>query len=253
MSNEPVITVDGVWFSYDSSPVLENVNLSIGGRDFVCVVGPNGGGKTTLIKLFLGLLRPTKGTVRVFGKPPEDSRLRLGYMPQHAQLDPLFPVRVIDVVLMGRMGITRKFGPYRKVDRKAALDALNEVEMQDLFERRFSTLSGGQQQRVLIARALASDPEVLLLDEPTASLDLQVECELYELLRLLNERLTVIIASHDLGFVSRYVKSVICVKREVVAHPTNEITGELIRELYGEDVCMVRHDQHASEGAKKNG
>ena len=137
MSNEPVITVDGVWFSYDGSPVLENVNLSIGGRDFVCVVGPNGGGKTTLIKLFLGLLRPTKGTVRVFGKPPEDSRLRLGYMPQRAQLDPLFPVRVIDVVLMGRMGITRKFGPYRKVDREAALDALNEVEMQDLFERRF--------------------------------------------------------------------------------------------------------------------
>ncbi len=253
MSKEAVIRLEGVDFSYDGMPVLEDVNLSVGELDFACIVGPNGGGKTTLIKLFLGLLRPTKGKVSVFGTPPEESRLRMGYMPQHALLDPLFPVRVIDVVLMGRMGITRKFGPYRKADKQAALDALREVEMQELSERKFSTLSGGQQQRTLIARALASNPEILLLDEPTASLDLQVECEVYEVLRELNERLTVVVASHDLGFVSRYVKSVICVKRTVVVHPTSAITGELIRELYGEDVCAVRHDRDVSEGAKGDG
>jgi len=253
MSKEPVIRLEGVSFSYDGVRVLEDVNLAVGELDFVCIVGPNGGGKTTLLKLFLGLLQPTKGTVSVFGETPEEARLRMGYMPQHALLDPLFPVRVMDVVLMGRMGITRRVGPYRRADKEAAFNALREVEMHGLVERKFSALSGGQQQRVLIARALASNPEVLLLDEPTASLDLQVECEVYELLRELNERLTVVMASHDLSFVSRYVKSVVCVKRTVVVHPTSEITGDLIRELYGGDVCAVRHDRELSEGANKDG
>jgi len=248
MGAEPVIVTEELSFSYDGSLVLENVNLTISEREFVSIVGPNGGGKTTLLKLILGLLEPTRGRVRVFGKPPERSRLRIGYMPQHARLDPLFPARVRDVVMMGRLGTARRFGPYGKADKEAAMEALREVEMYELRHRRFSALSDGQQQRVLIARALAPRPQILLLDEPTASLDLHVECELYETLRELNERLTVVLVSHDLGFVSRFVDRVICVKREVVVHPTSEITGELIQEIYGGEVCIVRHDHRHPAG-----
>lgn len=233
---------ENLTFSYNRYPVVENVNVTVYERDFVSMVGPNGGGKTTLLKLMLGLLHPSSGRVRIFGKPPEDARRRIGYMPQHAHLDPQFPVSVMDVVLMGRLGHTRRFGPYTRTDREFAEEALKELRMWEHRRAHFSALSGGQRQRVLIARALASRPDLLLLDEPTASLDLAVETELYELLRSLTERLTVVVVSHDIGFVSHYVTRVICVKQHVVIHPTSEITGEVINELYGSPMQMVRHN-----------
>jgi zinc transport system ATP-binding protein len=238
----PVIRLENVTFSYNNAPVLENVNLCVHERDFAYVVGPNGGGKTTLLLLALGLLQPDAGTVRVFGRSPEDSRQRLGYVPQSHQFDPEFPVRVIDVVLMGRINRSRPGGPYRRADRDAACEALRKVEMDDYRFRRLSALSGGQRQRVMIARALAGEPEALLMDEPTAGLDLQVESELFDLLRALNERLTVMMVSHDVGFVSDFVTKVICVNRNVFVHPTSRVTDEMIREMYGMDVRMVRHD-----------
>jgi zinc transport system ATP-binding protein len=248
MPDAPVISLRNVSFAYDGGLVLEAVTLEIGPRDFVSVVGPNGGGKTTLLKLVLGLLEPARGQVRVFGLPPREACGRIGYMPQHAQMDPWFPATVADVVLMGRLGRAKTLGPYRRPEREAARRALEEVGLFDLRNRPFAALSGGQRQRTLIARALAAEPEILLLDEPTASLDVHMEGELYELLRRLNERLTVVIVSHDLGFVSQFVKSVVCVKRTVVIHPTSEITGEIIREIYGADVHMVRHDHRCAEG-----
>jgi zinc transport system ATP-binding protein len=244
---EPVIAVKNVSFAYNGSPVLEEVNLTVGERDFVSLVGPNGGGKTTLLKLFLGLLVPTSGRVRVFGTDPVVSRPRIGYMPQHANVDPRFPASVTDVTLMGRVSKGRNFGPYRQVDREAAWRALRQVDLYEFRNRPFADLSGGQRQRVLIARALAAEPELLLLDEPTASLDVRMEEELYGLLKELNARLTIVLVSHDLGFVSKFVKSVVCVKRRVVVHPTSEITGEMIQEIYG-DVRMVRHDHRCAEG-----
>jgi len=248
----PVISIENLTFSYDGFPVLEDVNVAVQEREFACIVGPNGGGKTTLLKLMLGLLQPTKGRVRLFGVPPERARTRVGYLPQSYAYDPLFPVRVMDVVLMGRLDRGGLFGPYRRSDREAALEALRQVEMAEFRHRPLAALSGGQRQRVLIARALACEPEVLLLDEPTASLDFTIEGELYELLRRLNERLTVVMVSHDIGFVSRFVTKVICVKRQVVAHPTSELTGEMINEIYGSDVCMVRHD-HPPDGGQAHG
>jgi len=243
-----VIELRGVSFAYDSTPILEDVCLEVPERDFACMVGPNGGGKTTLLKIILGLLVPARGQVRVFGGPPETARRRIGYTPQHAQVDNRFPVNVADVVLMGRIGKAEIVGPYRRAHREAAWQALREVGLDHLRYKAFGDLSGGQRQRVLIARALAAEPELLLLDEPTANLDAPAESELYELLKRLNERLTVVMVTHDLGFVSKFVKTVICVKRCVVVHPTSEVTGEVIREMYGGDVCMIRHDQHRPAG-----
>ncbi len=242
----PVVQIAGMTFSYNGASVLENVTLTINEGDFVGIIGPNGGGKTTLLKIILGLLQPNEGTVRVFGKAPGVSRPRAGYVPQHAALDMKFPVNVMDVVLLGRLGKGRPFGPFGKADKEAARRALETLEVPDLAKKTYGDLSGGQQQRVLIARALASEPELLLLDEPTANLDLQMETDFYELLTRLNEKLTIVMVSHDLGVVSRFFRRVVCVKRTAVIHPTSRLSGEMIREMYGSDVCMVRHDQVTS-------
>lgn len=239
-----VVELENVWFLYDGLPVLEDVSIRIYERDFLSIVGPNAGGKTTLLKVILGLLQPTKGTVRVFGQSAAKGRSRIGYMPQHTSLDPMFPVSVLDVVLMGRLGNGKRFGFYGKADREAAVDALRKVRLHDVKLRPFSALSGGQRQRVLIARALVSNPELLLLDEPTANIDGATESEFFEILNKLNDKMTVALVTHDLGFVSSYVKRVACVNRRVRVHPKNEITGEVINEMYGSNVHMVRHDHY---------
>ncbi|NLF31774.1 MAG: ABC transporter ATP-binding protein [Planctomycetes bacterium] len=244
MNHDPIVAASDVWFAYDGQPVLREVSFTIRAGERVCVVGPNGGGKTTLLKLMLGLLEPTRGELRIFGEPPGRQQRRVGYTPQHSQFDAAFPVSVLDVVLMGRLGRTPMVGPYRRADRAAAADALAEVGLADLRRRPFSALSGGQRQRVLIARALASEPELLLLDEPTANLDVGVEQEFGDLLADLSERLTLVLVSHDIGFVAELVDKVVCVRGTVAIHATAELTGELMRDLYGHDVRLVRHDHN---------
>jgi zinc transport system ATP-binding protein len=239
VSEQAAVVTRDLCFSYGDEPVLEDVNLILNARDFVCIVGPNGGGKTTLLKLILGLLRPGSGSLQVFGLAPDRARPRVGYMPQYAQLDPQFPVSVMDVVLMGRLrpGIA----PYGRSDRLVAERALREVGLGDFARRPFSALSGGQRQRVLIARALACEPDLLLLDEPTSNLDLRVQGDFYDLLKDLSMRLTVLLVSHDVGFISNLVRTVVCVNRTVSVHPTSELSGKTITELYGGDVRMIQH------------
>lgn len=241
-SPRAVIEIDDLSFSYDGSAVLSHVQLTVFERDFVCMVGPNGGGKTTLLRLILGLLEPQQGTVRVFGRPPREVRHRIGYMPQHAQLDPQFPATVMDVVLMGRLGPGRGWGRVRRADREAAERALSEVGLLELRGRPFAQLSGGQRQRLLIARALACEPELLLLDEPTSNLDILVQGDFHELLAELNRRLTIVLVSHDIGFVSRFVRSVVCVNREVRVHPVDGLSAEAVSQLYGREMQTVHHD-----------
>jgi zinc transport system ATP-binding protein len=237
-----VIEIENVSFAYNGVLVLENVSFGVTKGDFLSIVGPNGGGKTTLLKLILGLLLPRSGEIRIFGRPPEKSRERIGYMPQHMHFDPQFPIAATDVVLMGRLG--NRFGSrYTKEDKQAVIDALEEVDMTCCLKQSFSNLSGGQRQRVLLARALVSKPEILLLDEPTANVDMEIENKLYDILNSLNERMTILMVTHDLGFVSRIVRSVICVNKRVVVHPTSQINGKLIQEIYEDDLRMVRHDQ----------
>jgi zinc transport system ATP-binding protein len=240
VTDEPIIEIAGLSFAYGNTPVLSGVDLRILRGDFVCIIGPNGGGKTTLLRLILGLLQPAAGTIRVFGRSPAAARRRIGYMPQRAQLDPQFPVRAIDVALMGRLGSGR-LGPFRRDDRERAAQALREVGLEAYARRPFAALSGGQRQRVLIARALACDPQLLLLDEPTANLDPMVQDGMTELLHELNHRLTVVLVSHDFGFVARHVKTVVCINRTAEVHTAQAVTGESIRAMYGHDVQMVRH------------
>lgn len=247
MSNNPIISANNLSFSYNGNTVLENVNLTINENDFVWVVGPNGGGKTTLLKLFLGLLKPQSGTIKIFGNPPRKARRYIGYMSQHISLDNQFPVNVLEVVLMGRLGNGKGFGPFRATDKKIAAEVLQQVGLYQYRHKPFSELSGGQQRRLLIARALVSLPKILLLDEPTANLDANSEKDLYELLKNLNKKLTIILVSHDPAFVSDFVKRVVCVNRDVHEHPTSEISGLYVSEFYGGERRIVRHDKHIEE------
>ena len=242
---KPVIAIKNLSFSYDGRAILEDVFLDIYHRDSVCIVGPNGGGKSTLVKLIIGLLSAPQGEIRVFGKTPQESRLRIGYVPQYAHYDPLFPISVRDVVRMGRLGGSF-FGHYSREDSRAALAALEEMGLADQRSQRFSALSGGQRQRVLIARALASGGEILILDEPTANIDPHTEEHLFEILTELNKRLTIMLVTHDVGFASQFFKRVVCVNRRVVIHPTSALTGKLISEMYGSDLHLIRHDHHCT-------
>jgi zinc transport system ATP-binding protein len=242
MSRE-IIKFDNVDFSYDKEIVLEKVSIQLYQKEMVSIIGPNGSGKTTMLKLMLGLLKPTGGKITIFGKSPEKVRHVFGYVPQHASFDPRFPVNVFDVVLMGSLK-SRTFGLYNKSDKKKAYSALDRIGLIDLKNRSFATLSGGQQQRVLIARALAGDPEVLLMDEPTANVDRKAEQDLYALIQDLSKKYTVILVSHDLGVVPKISDLIICVNRNVMIHTKEELTGQSIQEMYSCHVDFVRHDSH---------
>ena len=253
MKVESVISMENVSFSYNGITVLEDVNLAIGARDFAWIVGPNGGGKTTLLKLIMGLLRPGTGRIRVFGLSPREARTRIGYMSQQVSLDMKFPVDVMDIVMLGRLGRNGQTGFFGLADRKAASRALELVGLFESRKRSLAELSGGQQRRLFVARALACEPDLLLLDEPTANLDPVVQRDLYELLHNLNEHLTVVMVSHDPAFVSKFVKQVICVKRTVDVHPTGEVSGDILGELYPDsDLRIVRHDRHFGDEGKRD-
>ncbi len=244
MSAEPVISLRGLSFSYGGPPALEGIDLEVSDGEFLGVVGPNAGGKSTLLKLILGLLSPQAGRIEVLGRSPARSRKWLGYVPQYPVFRRDFPISVEDTVLMGRLGKGRLLGGYRRVDREIARRAMRETEVAGLAGRQLSTLSGGQLQRVLVARALACEPRILILDEPTANIDMRVETDIFDLLKQLNRRMTIIVVSHDIGFISQYVDRVACLNRTLMCHHTADIDGKMVNELYGSHVRMVEHVHH---------
>jgi zinc transport system ATP-binding protein len=238
---ETIIDVSGVWFAFNGQPVLQDVNLKVPRGDFLVVIGPNAGGKTTLLKLMLGLLAPTRGSVRVFGQPPARVAHRIGYVPQNVHVNKTFPVSVLDVVLMGRLRSGKGWSRHRPQDRAAAQTALEKLGVWEVRERRIGELSGGQLQRVFIARALVSAPEVLFLDEAMASIDAQSRGEFYETLTELNRTMTIVAVSHDMMILSSHVKSVACVNRDLHYHDSGEITQEMLDATYRCPVDLVAH------------
>lgn len=240
-NNNPVISLKDVWAGYEEDVVLESVNFDLFPNDFVGLIGPNGGGKTTLIKVILGLIKPRRGEVAILGESPQVGRRHIGYVPQLQGEDFDFPVNVWEVVRMGRLGKKSLFKPFSQDDNTIVEEKLRWTGLLDLQKRSIKELSGGQRQRVHIARALATEPKILLLDEPTASVDAEASQNLYELLAHLNERVTILLISHDTTAVSRYVKTIGCVNRRLVYHREKLLTPEMLAEGYGCPVDLIAH------------
>jgi zinc transport system ATP-binding protein len=244
---DPIIEITDLSFAYNGQLVLDNVNLTIGEGDFIAMIGPNGGGKTTLLKLMLGLLKPKRGEIRVMGRRPARVSHQIGYVPQDVNINRRFPITALDVVLMGKLAPGRRWSKNGEQDRHDALEALARIDMADFADRRIGELSGGQRQRVFIARALVTHPRLLLLDEPTASIDSRGQTEFYQLLKRLNDEVSIVVVSHDLLVISTYVKSVACVNRRLHYHQQAEITGDMLETMYPctvEEVCPVELVTH---------
>ncbi len=245
----PAVELRNVTFRYPGGEtlpaVIDDVTLRVEADDYLGLIGPNGGGKTTLLRIMLGLLRPQRGTVTVLGGTPLQVRSRIGYVPQHAQIDTSVPASVLDVVLMGRLGHSPWGVRFSGEDTDRARAALELAGVQGLAERPLASLSGGQRQRVLIARALVSEAEILLLDEPMAGVDAPMEQSLHELLERLNEQLPIVIVSHDVAFVDSGLKHVACINRRLVCHGASEITAEMISAAYSDHdhLKIVQHQQ----------
>ncbi len=239
---EKVIELKDVWVRYGNQVILEAVNLELEKPEgLLGIIGPNGGGKTTLLKVFLGLLKPYRGNVKLFGKTPEKSRDLVGYVPQYKRFDFDFPISVWEVVLTGRMSHTGFLKKYSDEDKKAAEDALKTVEMFQYKNRQIGQLSGGQRQRVFIARALATNPKLLLLDEPNSGLDPHMQDELYRLLDRLKNDMAIIMVTHDLSAVSVYVDKIACLNRKLHYHNSKEIPVEDLEATYQCPVELIAH------------
>lgn len=239
---EPLaLDVRDVWFSFDGNTVLHGIDLSIEQKDFLAILGPNGCGKTTLLKLLLGIFKPQKGIIRVLGKDPSRLAGRIGYVPQDTNVNKDFPISVFDVALMGRLGHSGRSRRYSAEDHAMTQQALEKVKMWEYRRRPIGRLSGGQRQRVFIARALAASPQILFMDEPTASVDREFQTELYDFLKELNEIMTVVVVSHDLSILSSYVKSVACLNRTLFYHDSAELTQEMIHMAYHCPVDLIAH------------
>jgi zinc transport system ATP-binding protein len=242
-----IVEIKNVWFAYNGQTVLEDVSLDIRQGDFIAMIGPNGGGKTTLLKLMLGLLKPDQGSIRVLGNTTEKASHYIGYVSQEAHINRNFPITALDVVLMGKLEPKKRRVQGSAQSRQDALDALERLEVAAYASSKIGELSGGQRQRVFIARALVTQPKVLLLDEPTASIDARGQAEFYRMLRALNKDITILVVSHDLVAISTYVKSVACINKRLHHHHQAEITEQMLEEMYpctDEEVCPVELVAH---------
>lgn len=242
-TNRPieVISIQHLWAGYTHEPVLEDITLSVKELDFIGLIGPNGSGKTTLFKVLLGLLPPMQGEVQIMGMSVQKGRRFLGYVPQSVEFDRAFPISVREVVLLGRLGRRKLLQHFTNDDQICVEKALESVELLHLRDRPIGELSGGQRKRVYIARALATDPAILLLDEPMAGIDPHVETHIYDLLKHLNEQITILMISHDIGAIASCVKTVGCLNRRLYYHGEHQITPQMLEMVYQCPVDLIAH------------
>ncbi len=239
---QEIINLKNVEVNYGDINALHDINLSVSEGDFMGIIGPNGGGKTTLLKLILGLIKPTAGEVKVFGSEASKVCKQIGYVPQTAAINRNFPISVRDMVLMGRMAGQRPiFHRYHSDDRKLVEYYLDRLDILNLAHRQIGQLSGGQLQRTLIARALVVKPQLLLLDEPTASLDAPSSSEIYSILKELNKEVSILLVTHDTLAVSSYVQSIACINHRLHYHGEPNISSEIVMQLYGCPVELIAH------------
>ncbi len=236
-----VVELQDIWVSYGDVTVLEAIDLTVQDKDFLGIIGPNGGGKSTLLKVILGLITPDKGIVKLLGDNPVKTRKHVGYVPQYASFNLNFPISVWEVVLMGRMNTVGSLKRYSKKDHHAAQEALKKVKMLEYKDRQISELSGGQRQRVFIARSLVTDPKLLILDEPATGVDFVMQKEFYELLQELKQHIAIIMVSHDISAISVYVDKVACLNRKLHYHNSKELSPEDLDASYGCPVEMLAH------------
>jgi zinc transport system ATP-binding protein len=217
-----VIEINNLSFAYEKEKVLENINLTIEERDFLAIIGPNGGGKSTLLKLILGLNTTKQGNIKVLDHLPKESLRQIGYVPQNTNVNTDFPIKVIEVVLMGHVNGKRPLFGYGEDETACAMGALTQVGMQQYAQNKIGSLSGGQRQRVMIARALCAHPQILILDEPTSSIDIKGQRDIYNLLKALNQNITVIVVSHDISVILEYANKAAYVNKTLSYHDISD-------------------------------
>lgn len=247
--DQNIITLSHVSFSYGSDPILKDISLSVHKGDYLGVIGPNGSGKSTLVKLIMGLIAPSEGDITLFGEPAASfqEKWRVGYVSQKAALfDATMPLTVAEVVAMGRYARRGLFHRLHQEDKEKTGWAMEQVEMKRYQNRRISDLSGGQQQRVFIARALAGEPEVIILDEPTVGVDVKAQEQFYTLLQRLNRDLglTLLMVSHELDVIAHEATELACINKTLVYHgnPKDFMAGNYFEKLYGKGVKFVLHE-----------
>ncbi len=235
-----IIELIDISATYGEEIVLKDVNLTINSNDFIGIIGPNGGGKTTLVKLMVGLLKPVKGQIIKHKANGRDTKNQIGYLPQISRFDKRFPISVIDVVLSGLVSDKAVFKRYTQADKDKAVELLTRMGISDLYSRPIGELSGGQMQRVFLCRAIITSPSLLILDEPNTFVDSKFEADLYDILLELNKTMAIIVVTHDIGTISYYVKTIACVNKYLNYHPSNIITEKQLA-AYGCPIQIITH------------
>ncbi len=234
-----IIKLDNITYGYDNQAVVDAVTMEINHGDFIGMIGPNGGGKSTIIKLMMGLLKPWKGQL-LLGKGRNEDQVRIGYLPQYHDFDKKFPINVLEVVLSGLAGKTGRLYRYTKDQKHKAKELLSLLGLENIEQQAIGELSGGQMQRAFLGRALVADPDLLILDEPVTYVDNKFEQELYQLLEFINDQTAILLVSHDVGQIVSIVKTIACVNHELHYHPSNKIDEQILAS-YNCPIELITH------------
>jgi len=246
----PIIEIKNLTFAYHKQIILEDINLNVEKNDFLAIIGPNGGGKSTLLKLILGIENYKNGMIKILEQEPSKNLSKVGYVPQNTNINIDFPIKVIEVVMMGHVGHKRPLFGYKKEEISCAMGALAQVGMEKFAQNKIGSLSGGQRQRVMIARALCTHPEILILDEPTASIDVAGQKQIYDLLKLLNKTITILVVSHDISVILGYASKVAHINKNISYHDLSNTKTNFDNK--DEHFCEVELLQMLNQGSDKS-